>query len=292
MSKLSELNMIYIEFNGYCNRLCPWCPNSKHPRNDKNKEMTMGWESYMDLIAEIKQECKPDIVLNFFKYNEPFAFPEILKKYTDYARQELGEQMKMLVHTNGDYLSKINLDDFCLDQIAIMDYNNQGYEYGTKLITEVLKAEPAGFHYDTYRFKSPLLTGIYSNTITKKPVTIIFVPSWLENAETLVDRGGLLTDKKIGKVNNEDVFIQTTERTKPCVSIYRAPAVHYDGNVTACCHIYPHDEKHKPYILGNIYDNSLEEILSNEKSTEFANKTMSMNFPDICRTCADITHTK
>lgn len=292
MFKLSDLEILYIEFNGYCNRLCPWCPNSKHPRNDINKEMTMGWECYKHLIQEIKNQHKKDLILSFYKYNEPFAFPALLKQYTDYARAELGDDIKMIVNTNGDYLHKVDLADFTLDQINIMDYSNKGFKYGMDLISKTLKAEPIGLTSETYRFKQPVPTGVYRNPITQKPTTIIFVHSWLENAETLVDRGGLLSDKKIGKVKGEDIIIKPAKRSLPCTSIHRAPAIHYNGDVAPCCHIYPSDPKHKKYILGNINDDSLTNILNNSKSKDFAHKTKTMDFPDVCKTCADITHTK
>jgi radical SAM protein with 4Fe4S-binding SPASM domain len=260
-----------------------------HPRNNKQEDMSMDWTNFTDLIEEIKEQCRPDIVIQFFKYNEPFAFPELLKKYTDYARKELGEKARFHIHTNGDFVTNIDLSNFSLDFIAIMDYNKKGYDYGIDLITNTLKAEPNGFLNDKFRFKKPIFQGKFINPVSNKVTTISFVSEWVENVETFVDRGGLLKNKVIAKKTDGEIIINSVKRTAICTAVHRAPSIHYSGEVMPCCHLYPQDKMHADYVLGNIKDTSLADILSSEKTMLFAEKTKTGDFPLPCQTCADTT---
>ena len=53
----------------------------------------------------------------------------------------------------------------------------------------------------------------------------------------------------------------------------------------SCCNIRHDIESHKPYILGNIKYNSLEDILNSENATKFREDVKNMNLPDVCKTC-------
>jgi len=82
-------------------------------------------DTYKKLLKELS-ESKYSGVVSFSRYNEPMAFPEQFKYFTRLARQML-PKAKLVSNTNGDYLSKENLDGLSIDELTIMDYDCIGY---------------------------------------------------------------------------------------------------------------------------------------------------------------------
>ena len=61
-------------------------------------------------------------------------------------------------------------------------------------------------------------------------------------------------------------------------------AIDYNGSVMPCCCL--RSDYHEEWVLGNLKDNSLEEILTSKKAELFRKKAAdSHSLPDVCRYC-------
>lgn len=117
-----NIRLVEIELTSFCNRQCKFCPNSFIDRHTNNIEMKD--ELFDKLINEL-------VLLNysgyisFSRYNEPFAYPEILRKRVNQIKEKL-PNVTMVSNSNGDYSNKEFRDDI---EITEMDYSNNKKNY-------------------------------------------------------------------------------------------------------------------------------------------------------------------
>lgn len=91
---------VAIEINGYCNRKCPYCPNSKFDlRSDKTAVMSD--KLFCKIIDELA-ELKYYRTIYFNIYNEPLT-DNRLPDFVGYARSKL-PKTTIEIYTNGDHL--------------------------------------------------------------------------------------------------------------------------------------------------------------------------------------------
>jgi radical SAM protein with 4Fe4S-binding SPASM domain len=244
----------------------------------------MDWDSYTRLIGELKElffitkRSKP-LIINFARYNEPFANYKMLKKYVNYAREQLEWHAEFWVNTNGDYFrnKKVDLSEISLDYIAIMDYDNIGRNEITKIFTDNLGVS----------IRNQALTHVSADYLRPDhPIKLHWKLNWTENNQ-LEDRGSLLRDKEIKSKDGSLLGFKNnlTERKKPCFEISKHPTIDYNGNIMPCCHLRSDADEHKGYALGNIFEDSFISVMTNDFSKEFARRLETMDFPDICKTC-------
>lgn len=97
---------------------------------------------------------------------------------------------------------------------------------------------------------------------------------------------------RLSNINNRAgalPFQKTYMRSIPCMEPSYFVGIDYNGDVTPCCNIRHDVTEHKPYILGNIYDNSLEDILNSEKAVVFREQVQDVyNLPKPCQTCSKL----
>lgn len=95
---------------------------------------------------------------------------------------------------------------------------------------------------------------------------------------------------RLGKINNRGgaLNLKKEQRNKPCYEPKYFVGIDYDGSVTPCCNIRHDVPEHKNYILGNLKNNKLEEILNSENSVDFRSRAASgINWilPEPCKYC-------
>jgi radical SAM protein with 4Fe4S-binding SPASM domain len=74
------------------------------------------------------------------------------------------------------------------------------------------------------------------------------------------------------------------ERKKGCLDPWMFAAIDYNGSVMPCCCL--RSDYHEDCVLGNLKDQSLEEILSGEKAVQFRNAAANAKtLPSVCRHC-------
>lgn len=234
MMPINTLKIIEVEINSFCNRKCSWCPNKIL---DRTKAKELDEETYRNLIRELKNNSY-DGTISYSRYNEPMAFPKLFKERVSYAKANL-PNVKFVSNTNGDYLLKRNIEGLLIDELTVMDYDCKGINYCVNKLFEI----------------GADLTNVDGNIIRaeKDDMTILYYANWTEEAE-INDRGGSLSE------------YSTSKRGYRCKEPMYFAGIDYNGNVMPCCNLRSDNERHKPYILGNVNNQSLEEIYKSNKA--------------------------
>lgn len=251
---MKNIKNIEIELFSYCNRKCLWCPNQIIDRNI-NKEIDI--EIFEKIIQELKENnYKGNIILS--RYNEPFSYIKNLKERVNYIRSNL--DANIIVNTNGDYLSKINITNLNIDQLLVMDYDNIGLEKCIKKLIDI-GAKTIEINNDY----------IYANF---KNIKIYYYYNWKEK-NTIYNCGGYLP-----QYNNQI-------RTFPCYEPNTFIGINYDGTISPCPNIRNDIKDHQSYILGDLHNNTLTEIINSEKAISFKTKCENgiFNPKSICYYC-------
>lgn len=265
---LSWIKLVEIEINSFCNRKCVWCPNTRFRRN---KAIKMPYEVYEKIIHELKN-CSYKGVISFSRYNEPMSDILQFKNYLQLARDILPD-IKLVSNTNGDYLSRENLDGLLLDELSVMDYDCLGMEICLDRLKR-LNVEIANVKY-------PYIFARYEN------IKLLYYVDWAKNA-LLVDRGGFLKSE-VRHFEHDMKWLNNKElRRKPCFEPMFFIGIDYNGDVVPCCQIRGDNPKHRKFILGNINKSSLIDICSGEKISDFKKSIVNYDFkqyPLPCKYC-------
>jgi len=247
MKQVNQLRLVEIEVYNYCNRLCSFCPNSiTKDRYNKLDIKTLNFDSFKKMIDELYKH-NFNGVFSFSRYNEPLAYPDITKKYIDYIRSLMDN--KIVTNTNGDYINAYRLSLF--DEVTIMDYDNKGAEYW------IDKLYRTGYNTVSQEDDEFLY---FKNNIKNHIVSVML--NFKENA-TIEDRGGVINDDTMKSKNNNNI------RNRRCDEPMYFLGIDYNGSVMPCCNLR-HD-LHPSYIMGNINDSSILDILNSDKRINFIN---------------------
>ena len=116
----------------YCNRKCPWCPESYL---DKKPDQLMDMDTYKHILNDLS-ECKYNGRLHLYLMGEPLCDPRI-REMISMARKQFPDNI-IFLSTNGDKLNGLesvkSLIDSGLTWLAISDYDGQ--ERFQKYVTE------------------------------------------------------------------------------------------------------------------------------------------------------------
>jgi len=287
-----HIRRIDIELHSFCNRTCEWCPNKTYLRNKQVRMEDWVFEKVINELAEsgfgTKRRFMEDGVnfertftndqpiLSFLGYMEPMADMKNFRSKLKYAIENLPPNIEFLSHTNGDYLTKENLEDLPLTTLGVMDYDNLGPEYWANKLTELgcLVMEDENINSQGYVL-----------AIHKLINNIRVTTNWTENSELENRAGALSKDEDVIKMMGWRNGAE--KRTTPCAEPTYFMNITYDGNVMPCCHMRSDIPMHEDYILGNVKENTLQEIYYSEKAEKFREKlTVPMgDYPDPCKNC-------
>ena len=299
MGLLSHIRRIDIELHSFCNRTCEWCPNKTYLRN---KQVKMSDETYHKILNELNEfgfapvrkiisktttESKLDFfrtytkdqpIVSFLGYMESMSDIKLLKKRVLEAKHKLPPYVELFANTNGDYISKDNLDGLHLTTLNIMDYDCKGKDFWRK------KLEDSGCLI--IEDNNIQTTGVMA---IHKHVNLIRVAvNWTQSSR-LENRAGALTkDDEIIKFMSWEN--DAGKRIVPCPEPTYYLNITYDGNVMPCCHIRSDIPIHQEFILGNVENNTLAEIYYSDKAEQFRSSLTKENgeYPSTCINCQKI----
>ena len=279
---LSHLQAVEIEIQSTCNRSCPWCFNAKNPRS--YREMPEGL--FLKILKELKQENfgkvpekytnnKNRRCLILDRNNEPMLNMDLLNKRLKQVNELKGKGVTFGFRTNGDFLSRETLENIeYTNRIIVNDYDRKGKEFWIEMF------EAFGI----------ILTKVKDNSLEgfHKKINLIKVQlDWGTKNIQIDDRGGYLKDdiywlgEKIKWKNNKE------KRTEKCLEPKFHLSIDVDGNIMPCSRMRADIPQHKEYILGNIKDNTIVEIMNGDKAVKFREKVYEKGeFPEICKTCS------
>lgn len=263
---IEMLRVVEIEINSFCNRRCPWCPNSKI---DRRKNNPMPFMTYMKVIRELKKHDFQGTI-SYSRNNEPFADFRQLRAYTLAAAIML-PKARLVTNTNGDFLTKTKILLSGIDELSIMDYDCKGME---KCKQQLLDWKAT-------------ITDIINNVIYAdlNGVKIAYCTDWPKNT-VLEDKGGFL--KKEGALKEMEFRADLALRDYPCLDPAYFLAIDYDGSVMPCCQMRHDNPEHKDFILGNVAKDKIEDILQSKKYIEILGNTslcIGKDLPLPCQHC-------
>ena len=268
----SHIKRIDIEIQSFCNRKCAWCPNNTI---DRSFYKILPDFMFTKLLKELKEydfNKNNDAELTFLGFQEIFFNPILLKKRINEVRQYF-KTININLNTNGDFLTKNSLMNLNVNVINVMDYDCKGVQYWTNKLLNL----------------SCTNLIVQNNDIKAKfnNIWIRVTCNWPKHAG-LENRGGYFSKDNLTNLKwKNDMCLRVVPCPEPVYNIN----ISYNGSVTPCCHIRFDDVKHEQYILGNLSNSSLYDIIFGEKMINFQKQITSLNYenyPMPCKNCQKI----
>ncbi len=249
-----NLRIIEIEISSFCNRTCWFCPNSIIDRKSKIHFPESVFLKLMQNLSEIEYEGS----LNFHRFNETLADKELILTRLSQARAHL-PKANLGIFTNGDYLTREYLDelrDAGMNNMLMSYYLKENERFD---IENVIKpamqrmAKKLKLSYDGGLIKTSDREE-YAITFDYEGAHIIY-RCW--NPETSGgDRGGV-----IESIKSREKQVRSCGCYFPLASIY----VDYNCLAMPCCNLRSDVGAHKDFILGDVREQDLFELFSNDK---------------------------
>lgn len=274
---------IYIEITNICNLNCPFCS----PMKRKKEFMTA--ENFEKILSQIKK-YSPQIYLHV--KGEPLMHPEIEKIIS------LAEKENIFINltTNGSFLAEKgdllinhkNIRQVNISVHSLKAQNGDEEKYLDDISKFGLKALKEGRPYVSYR----MWNGSEKNEIN---------PEAKKQLEVISEHfGKTLEGKTLAKGRNsarlgDNIYISFEEefdwpslnlpqisRKGTCQGGKNMLAILVDGTVVPCCL-----DADGIINLGNIFEESLEQILSRERFLNLRKGFMGGNISEeLCRRCS------
>lgn len=281
---ITKLKAIEIQTVSYCNSKCVVCPWVKIKDSVPKQSMTeQTWNKVLDGISVLN----PDTIIPYMN-NEPLLDKNIESRINDL--HSLSPHSQIEVSTNGILLSEksakylVNNVDVILvslfgsDETSNLELMGKGmsYEKIKSNIINLKKAKAESGSNSTINIVKLIDYPFMSNDIVLKD------KSFWEN-EGVEIRYYNFVDRS----SNVGDFKQRDNSVKPFGCDFNRHIertyIHYNGDVSFCCHDWK-----KEYIMGNINENSLIEILNGEKYNRIRQMVDGMTESDenfLCKKC-------
>ena len=264
---------VYLEITNVCNMNCSFCVGTKR------KKHFMTVEEFSVLASKIKPHTD---FLYFHLMGEPTLHP-LLGEFLDIA-ENLG--FKVIITTNGTLLGKtgeILLKSNSLFKVSISLHSfeaNSGIseeDYFSNCFEFADKASKQGI-ITVFR----LWNEGGENSLNDKIIGMMklkFDGEWKENTK------GIRIRKKLFIENGErfewPLHSEIVSDEISCYGLKDHIGILCDGSVVPCCM-----DNDGNAILGNLYDNTLDEILNSEKALNFRNMLNKNKVPcEMCKSC-------
>ena len=270
-------NVEHVEVGifSYCNRKCWFCSNSIIDESKKN--IFMDENIFLKILNELSSINYSNNI-SLHRYNEPLYNKEVLLKRLRQVREYL-PNAHIGINTNGDYLNieyLKELNEIGVNQLIIAYY----YDYNDK-----------NTPFDIDNIIAPEMDK-FINKLQLKPIEII------KNDITyriILKYGNI---NIIYKANNMNVLatdrggtiktLSNNHRYRQCSLLNVQSVIDYDGSYVICCHVRSDIPEHQKYIIGNIKDNSIFELFTNNKIINFRKELLRNELKHgACKHCID-----
>ncbi len=249
-----NVRIVEMEPSSFCNRKCSFCANSFIDRTSQNIEMPE------DIFIKLLEELKDINYSNTFslnRYNEPLANREFILKRIKMVKDYI-PNAKIGLFTNGDYLNKTyvrDLESAGLSYMHISFYLKDNEKFDKENIIHKRMCEV--FNKINIRKYYQDISTDTEYILKAKHKKMLIIYRALNFEEAAFDKGGTIKE------------FRTLERSEPCFQLFNQFYIDYNGNVMICAHVRSDVLEHTPYSIGNIKDNSIFEIFTGEKASEF-----------------------
>lgn len=266
-----NVKRVDIENYNVCNRLCVTCPQSLGIRGGKIQLFSE--YLFLKLMNELK-ECDYSETIAIGRYHEPLLISDLTIKRISLVKK-LVPKARLIMNTNGDFISRellAMLSASGLDELKIMRYQDSGYntDKGVDLCKKM--SEQLGKGIVSYNIVD--MRSCYMQ-LEKEDNMAISVRSENYYSECGNSRGGLIKDLNIAY------------RNRPCYVPKHSIDIDYNGYVLPCCNLISDAVEHKPYIIGNINNETIYSIYYRALQSHFFESIQKASFSDyqICQFC-------
>lgn len=264
---------VYLEITNVCNMNCSFCVGTTR------KKHFLTSDEFEYLASRIKPHTD---FLYFHLMGEPTLHP-LLEEFL-FISEKLG--FKVIITTNGTLLSSVGdvlLNCSALHKVSIslhsFEANNciAEVDYFNECINFADLASQKGI-ITVFR----LWNDGGENKLNGKILSFLhdrFGYDWSENDRGIRVRNKLFIEK--GKKFDWPLHSETVTENITCYGMRDHIGVLCDGTVVPCCLDYDGNEP-----LGNLFENSLDEILSTPKAIKFKKMIESGKAPcEMCKRC-------
>jgi len=247
-----NISFINIDLTNQCNKKCWICHKTKV--NDKSPIEHIDF----NILKKLSEELPKGIVLYFHYYGEPFLYPKLKDAINLFQNQITN------IVTNGKLIIKKydevvdNLDTLC---ISIFEKDPEQKEQ-FYLIKEFLERKKE-----------------------KKPLTILkLIGSVNHKTYNQFNKYALITTRTLFQKRDKNIRLSSLiPEYGICSDFLFKPLINRNGDVSICCCFDPK----KLGVIGNLNNNSLEEIWNCEKRKEWIKYHMKGNRDKVplCKEC-------
>ncbi len=287
--------VLLIDNTNSCNAKCVWCPNP-----DLENLGVMKMDIYKKIIDDFASKGGR---IRFGTFGEPLldkTFGEKIKYLSQYPSISGSE-----VLTNAYFLNQkvvpallehsvgveVSLDE--LDKETFEDVKKMSYDVVRKNILDFLDANeqsrnpvPVNFRIKTLKTVEETENHEFYKLLAARRCTLELTPmddNVLANWAGKFDKDAFLDEKVTNRVSTKFNYKRyNLSNTAPCVQLWKWIVVYWDGSVVLCC-----VDMFSTTVLGNLRDNSIEEIWRGSAFTALRRKMMErerFNIP-ICKNC-------
>ncbi len=277
----NSVSKVEIEVTSYCNRVCPFCPNSfldrrsvKHHMADAIYDRVLGDLASIDYGGSF---C-------FARYCEPLAEREFFLARLRRCRDAL-PNAQTVVYTNGDYLTPGYLDDLHaagLQSLVVGIYLGEQQAYDPALMRGRVLARLAEFGLP-YRLVQDEPAAIVARVAYKPGMSVVVRGRDLDDPPVI--KGIPLKLDRAGSIDTKTPF----RRRSPCFTVFSELQIECDGTIVPCCNIRGDNPDHRDHLVGVIgRDGGIFDIWSN--ATMAAWRRSLFRFGDKAPPCSTCTY--
>ena len=281
-----------IELTNRCNLNCPFCLVGQQ----NSKESTAHDEMDRDMGGMNLDQCKKSILdakrfgikeINLTFQGEPLMYKR--KWFLELVRLCRQEGLKSIVYTNGLLLDPIYSRDIIKSGMEEIRFSVDG------ITQSAYEKNRVGGKFETVWKNMKDMVNIAKEENSNIKLIWQFIA--LRNNEHQIEKASAMA-KEIGIIFEVKTFAESVPelasknskyrrklKRLPCIDIYNQTMVYWNGDVVPCCYDLEGNE-----IMGNLKNNTMEEIWNGEKYKNFRKRLKQSVFkpemqPEFCKGC-------
>ncbi|KPA16299.1 radical SAM additional 4Fe4S-binding domain-containing protein [Candidatus Magnetomorum sp. HK-1] len=275
--------VVQVEVSNFCNAKCIMCPNPFMTR----KKGQMDDSLYKKIIDELSKWPTP--LLHLCGIGESLLDKKIIER----VRYAKNKQIKNIrINTNGSLLTREMSDAFIdleLDELLFSIDHGEKDKY-----EEIRRNLSFQDVYDNISYIALRKKQLRRNK-PKIGINAVAQENELKQVQTVYKRFKKIADSIsfqvawnwVGDVSVNNPLKNKIKRNFPCPYLWYYLNITWDGNVSICCVDWDNE-----IILGNVANNSLQEIWRNDKFEHLRNLHINnrSNEISVCKKCDNISN--
>lgn len=283
--------VINISFNeSTCMFSCKMCPyHEEGVRDMYRKASIMSFDTFKALVSSVPNDAHYSFDISAI--GETLQFKELVE-FIAYAKAEK-PKVNTIISTNGLLLNERVMEGLInsgLDnlQISLFAADKEDHEFitGSKSYDKVCKNIKAAWQVKSrLQSQKPFIQTFMMEAKETEHKVEKFLETWGQYVDEAFSRPLYNVGREIeGLTPNHEKTVPVDRY--PCITPWYSTAVRSNGDVLACYMFHWHLES-KDQVVGNINDNTLQEIWASETFKKFRESHLSLDFESypICKTC-------